>query len=326
MQLGMIGMGRMGSGMVARLLDSGHDCIVYDRTETATLGPAQCGALVASSLEELVDLLRPPRAVWMMIQTEHVGEQVSRLSCLMDSGDILVDGGNSHFRDDCQRASLLKEAGIAYLDVGTSGGLHGRQRGYCLMIGGDSKAVQQLDPIFRSLAPGCEDTPTAQDRRETANTAEHGYLHCGPVGAGHFAKMVHNGIEYGMMAAYAEGLSVLRHARLALTTADQGMGDQDDLFDIPKMAELWRRGSMISSWLLDLTAQILAEDPDLSAYHSQVGDTGLGRALVETAIQESVPVHVLAAALFDRFSSRGGSDFGNQLLCAMRSRFGGHST
>ena len=332
MQLGMIGLGRMGGNMVRRLMRAGHECVVFDVSADALASLATEGATATTSLQAFVQALRPPRAVWLMVPAALVDAEVDALASLLGSGDILIDGGNSHYHDDIRRSSALAPRGIHYLDVGTSGGVFGLARGYCLMIGGDTDAVQRLDPIFASLAPGAGTIPRTPGRQDPGTTAELGYLHCGPSGAGHFVKMVHNGIEYGLMAAYAEGLNVLRHADAGLTarTADaettplRNPEHYKYSFNLGDITELWRRGSVVSSWLLDLSAAALVDSPDLARFEGRVSDSGEGRWTIAAAIDESVPTPVLSAALYDRFSSRGEGDFAHQMLSALRYQFGGH--
>jgi 6-phosphogluconate dehydrogenase len=310
MQLGMIGLGRMGANMSRRLLKAGHDIVAYDRNPDAVAALEQDGAAPAHTIEAFVERLRAPRAIWIMVPAQVVDAAIDSLQPLLSAGDIVIDGGNSHFKLDPIRAARLAERGLGYVDVGTSGGIWGIERGYCLMIGGHADAVARLDPIFRSLAPGIEAAPRGSDAAEPS-VAERGYLHCGSHGAGHFVKMVHNAIEYGLMAAYAEGFNVLKHS-------------PDYAFALPEIAELWRRGSVIGSWLLDLTARALADDPALGGFRGRVGDSGEGRWTAHVAIDTAVPVPVLAAALFARFTSRGEEEFANRLLSAMRAQFGGH--
>ncbi len=320
MQIGMIGLGRMGGNMVRRLLRDGHECVVYDRNPDVTATFVAEGAAGAATLDELVAQLQPPRTAWLMVPAGDPTEGlVQELGKRMEKGDAIVDGGNSYFKDDVRRGQALAEKGIYYVDAGTSGGVWGLERGYCLMIGGERAAVERLGPIWRTLAPGRGDVPPAPGREGKQSTAEEGYLHCGPVGAGHFVKMVHNGIEYGLMQAYAEGFDIFRNANLP--SLPEGQRYDLDLADI---AEVWRRGSVVSSWLLDLTASALAENPDLSNYSGVVQDSGEGRWTVLAAIEEAVPVNVLAAALFDRFRSRQEHTFGDKVLSAMRYKFGGH--
>jgi len=332
MQLGMIGLGRMGASLVRRLTKDGHKCVVYDVSPAAVKRIAGRGIRGSASIDELVAKLAKPRAVWVMVPAGVAGKTVEELASRMDAGDIIIDGGNSYYRDDLVRAKALKPSGIHYVDCGTSGGVFGLARGYCLMIGGEDRVVRHLDPIFRSIAPGVKAAPRTPGKQGTPGSAEHGYLHCGPTGAGHFVKMVHNGIEYGLMAAYAEGLNILRNANAGkrLRDADAETAPlrrpgyyQYDL-DLPEIAEVWRRGSVIGSWLLDLTAASLLNDPGLKNYAGRVSDSGEGRWTIAAAIDESVPVPVLSAALYERFSSRGGADFANRVLSAMRKQFGGH--
>ncbi len=320
MQLGMLGLGRMGGNMALRCMRSGHDLVVFDRDPTAVAAHTGQGAVAATSVPDLVHKLQAPRAVWVMLPAGDVTEAaVMELAQLCDAGDIIIDGGNSMFKDDVRRATLLKEQGIAYVDVGTSGGVWGLERGYCLMIGGAPEAVQHLDPIFAALAPGRGDIPRTPGRQRTGGTAEEGYIHCGPPGAGHFVKMVHNGIEYGMMQAYAEGFDIFRNAN----SPDVDEAHRFDL-DLANIAEVWRRGSVVSSWLLDLTAEALLEDPALDAYSGHVQDSGEGRWTVMTAVEEAVPADVLSAALYARFRSRQEHTFAEKILSAMRYKFGGH--
>lgn len=333
MQVGMIGLGRMGANMVRRLMGGGHTCVAYDVFPEPVEKMTAEGAQGAQSLADLVAKLEAPRVVWMMVPAANVDATVDQLAELLAPGDVLVDGGNSYYRDDVERAAKLAGRGIAYVDCGTSGGVFGLERGYCLMIGGQPAAVAALDPIFRTLAPGQGDVEATQGATP-ASTAQHGYLHCGPSGAGHFVKMVHNGIEYGLMAAYAEGFNILRHADVGKQAQGQG-GDAETTplrngkyfqyeFDLAEIAEVWRRGSVISSWLLDLTARAFSRDEQLGNFSGNVSDSGEGRWTLEAANEEGVPAHVLAAALFQRFSSRGAADFQNRLLSAMRFEFGGH--
>ena len=332
MQLGMIGLGRMGANMVRRLLAGGHQCVVYDMSPKAVQHLVQEKALGSSSPAELIKSLAKPRAIWLMVPAGAVDETIAGLLPHVEPGDILIDGGNSYYIDDIRRAKQLSAKGIHYVDVGTSGGVWGLQRGYCMMIGGEPEVVRHLDPIFATLAPGRGDIPRTPGREKSGGTSEQGYLHCGPNGAGHFVKMVHNGIEYGVMAAYAEGMAVLEAANIG---KDAGVIDaettplrdpehyQYDL-NLPDIAELWRRGSVIASWLLDLTAAALIKDPRLSGFAGRVSDSGEGRWTVRAAIDEGVPAHVLSSALYERFSSRGRADFADKLLSAMRYEFGGH--
>jgi 6-phosphogluconate dehydrogenase len=332
MQLGMIGLGRMGANMVRRLLNGGHRSVVFDRSAKAVNELVQDKAEGSSSLQDFVSKLEKPRAIWLMVPAAVVDQTISDLMPHLEAGDILIDGGNSYYVDDIRRAKELAAKHIHYVDVGTSGGVWGLERGYCMMIGGEKDVVAHLDPIFSTLAPGIGDVPRTQGRDELPGTAEEGYLHCGPNGAGHFVKMVHNGIEYGLMAAYAEGLGILRSANVG---KEQGTIDaettplrdpehyQYDL-DLRDIAEVWRRGSVISSWLLDLTAAGLVKDPSLSQFTGHVSDSGEGRWTIKAAIDEAVPVPVLSAALYERFASRGEADYQNKLLSAMRFGFGGH--
>jgi 6-phosphogluconate dehydrogenase len=332
MQIGMVGLGRMGANMTRRLLRAHHACVVHDAEPRAAQALAAEGARAAESLEALAAALAPPRAVWLMLPAAAVDPTLEKLAPWLVAGDVVIDGGNSFYRDDVRRAHALAGRGLLYLDVGTSGGVFGLERGYCLMIGGDAGAVQRLEPIFAALAPGRQAAPRTRGRGEPGSTAELGYLHCGPSGAGHFVKMVHNGIEYGLMAAYAEGLNVLRHADAgrAAQSADAETTPLRDPehyrygFDVAEICELWRRGSVIGSWLLDLTAGALLGDPDLAAFAGRVSDSGEGRWTLQAAIDEGVPVPVLSAALYQRFSSRGHADYADRVLSAMRFAFGGH--
>jgi len=332
MQLGMIGLGRMGAFMVQRLMKGGHECVVFDHNPDAVKDLVKKNAVGASTLAEFVKKLAKPRTVWLMIPAAYVDASIADLAKLLEADDVLIDGGNSYYIDDIRRAKELKPKGIHYLDVGTSGGVWGLERGYCMMIGGDDAAVQRLDPIFKTLAPGVGTIPRTPGRDKLGGTAEQGYLHCGPSGAGHFVKMVHNGIEYGIMAAYAEGMGILRSANVgkkehkvsAETTPLRDPEHYQYDFNLADVAEVWRRGSVISSWLLDLTAEELAANPTLSQYAGRVSDSGEGRWTIKAAIDEAVPAHVLTAALFERFSSRGEADFANKILSAMRHAFGGH--
>ncbi len=332
MQLGMIGLGRMGANMVRRLLKDGHECVVFDRSTKAVGDLAKERATSAASLADLAKKLAKPRAVWLMVPAAVVDETIADLVPHLEAGDILIDGGNSYYVDDIRRAKELTPKQIQYVDVGTSGGVWGLERGYCMMIGGPTAAVQRLDPVFKTLAPGVGDIPRTPGREKVGGTAEEGYLHCGPNGAGHFVKMVHNGIEYGVMAAYAEGLGVLRDANVgkqqhAIDAETTPLRDpehyQYDL-NLRDVAEVWRRGSVIASWLLDLTAAALVKDPALASFAGQVSDSGEGRWTIKAAIDEAVPVPVLSTALYQRFSSRGEADFQDKLLSAMRFEFGGH--
>jgi 6-phosphogluconate dehydrogenase len=332
MQLGMIGLGRMGSNMVRRLMRGGHQCVVFDRAAAAVTELVKEKAAGAHSLADLVSKLEKPRAIWLMLPAAIVDEVIQELSSLLQNGDILIDGGNSYYVDDIRRAKQMAAHGIHYVDVGTSGGVWGLERGYCLMIGGESEIVQRLDPIFATLAPGIGNIPRTPGREELGGTAEHGYLHCGPSGAGHFVKMVHNGIEYGMMAAIAEGLAVLRSAnigkRQSATDAETAPLRRPENYqydiNLADVAEVWRRGSVITSWLLDLTASALARDPQLAKFAGRVSDSGEGRWTIKAAIDEGVPVPVLTTALYERFASRGDADFQDKVLSAMRFGFGGH--
>ncbi|MGB9428632.1 MAG: decarboxylating 6-phosphogluconate dehydrogenase [Gammaproteobacteria bacterium] len=334
MQVGMIGLGRMGASMVRRLIKSDHECMVYDTHPEAVKQSQKEGARATSSLEDLVSQLTQPRVVWMMVPAAVVGDTVTALTKdLLSPEDILIDGGNSHYHDDLARAKYLEPMGIHYVDVGTSGGVWGLKEGYCLMIGGEEKIVRYLDPIFKSLAPGVGSTSRTPGREKMSGTAEQGYLYCGANGAGHFVKMVHNGIEYGIMEAYAEGLNILGHAnagkRKQVVNAETApLADPEAYqydFKLEDVAEVWRRGSVIRSWLLDLSAHALLADPQLAAFRSQVSDSGEGRWTLQAAIDTSVPAPVLSAALYARFSSRGEDDFANRLLSAMRNEFGGHA-
>jgi len=332
MQLGMIGLGRMGANMVRRLIRDGHECVVFDLDTEAIKDLADEGAVGAQSMEDFVGKLNTPRAAWMMVPAAAVDQTLEQLVPLMEEGDIIIDGGNSYYRDDVERADRLRSKGIDYVDVGTSGGVWGLERGFCQMIGGPERAVRHLDAVFASLAPDVESAPRTPGREEAEGTAEHGYLHCGPNGAGHFVKMVHNGVEYGVMAAYAEGLNILRNANIGNTTQEVDAETtplRDPEFytydlDIADIAELWRRGSVIGSWLLDLLALALFEDPRLSKFEGRVSDSGEGRWTIMAAIDEGVPAHVLSSALYERFASRGDAEFANKLLSAMRYEFGGH--
>jgi 6-phosphogluconate dehydrogenase len=332
MQLGMVGLGRMGANMVRRLLKAGHDCVVFDMSPAAVSELTKENAVGAASLSDLVKKLEKPRAVWLMVPAAVVDKTIADILPALEPGDILIDGGNSYYIDDIRRAKELAPKRIHYVDVGTSGGVWGLERGYCMMIGGEPRIVGHLDPIFATLAPGRGDITPTPGRGKIGGTAEQGYLHCGPNGAGHFVKMVHNGIEYGIMAAYAEGMGVLRSANIgkqthAVDAETTPLRDpehyQYDL-NLPDIAELWRRGSVIASWLLDLTASALAKDPALSGFAGRVSDSGEGRWTIKAAIDEAVPAHVLTAALYERFSSRGEAEFADKLLSAMRYEFGGH--
>jgi 6-phosphogluconate dehydrogenase len=332
MQLGMIGLGRMGANMVRRLLKQGHRCVVFDMSPKAVNELVEEKAAGASSIADLVKKLDKPRAVWLMVPAAVVDKTIADLLPHLEAGDILIDGGNSYYVDDIRRAKELASRKINYVDVGTSGGVWGLDRGYCMMIGGPGQAVQRLDPIFKTLAPGRGDVPRTAGREKLGGTAEEGYLHCGPSGAGHFVKMVHNGIEYGLMASYAEGLGVLRSANIGKRTHEidaetTPLRDpehyQYDL-NLRDVAEVWRRGSVIASWLLDLTAAALVKDPELTEFAGRVSDSGEGRWTIKAAIDEAVPVPVLTTALYERFTSRGEADYQDKLLSAMRLGFGGH--
>jgi len=332
MQIGVIGLGRMGANMATRLMRNGHQCVVYDHTRQAVQKLAGAGAVGASDIADLCAKLTKPRAVWIMVPASVVDSVIDDLAPHMETGDIIIDGGNSYYKEDIRHAKRLAASGIYFLDCGTSGGVWGLERGYCLMIGGDTGAVHHLDPIFKTLAPGPGDIERTAGRRGDYGSAEQGYLHCGPSGAGHFVKMVHNGIEYALMAAYAEGLNILKHA---------GVGRQDQAIDaetaplsnpehyqydidVSRVAEVWRRGSVVASWLLDLTANALHEDPQLSQFGGRVSDSGEGRWTCMAAIETGTPAPLLTTALYERFSSRGEADFANQILSAMRFQFGGH--
>jgi 6-phosphogluconate dehydrogenase len=332
MQLGMIGLGRMGANMVRRLIKAGHECVVFDRSPEAVADLGKQGAAGSSSLDEFLSKLKPPRAVWLMVPAAVVDQTLEQLATRMQKGDIIIDGGNSYYIDDIRRAKELQPKGIHYADVGTSGGVWGLERGYCLMIGGEPDIVKHLDPIFKTLAPGRGNIDRTPGREKVGGTAEDGYLHCGPVGGGHFVKMVHNGIEYGIMAAYAEGLNILHHANVGKTTREADAETtplrnpehyQYD-FNLADVSEVWRRGSVVASWLLDLTAISLLDQPTLEKFSGRVSDSGEGRWTISAAIDEGAPVPVLSSALFQRFDSRGQSDFANKLLSAMRFQFGGH--
>jgi 6-phosphogluconate dehydrogenase len=332
MQFGMIGLGRMGAGMVRRLMRGGHTCVVYDRSEQAVSGLAKDGAKASASLAEFVKKVDKPRHLCLMVPAAYVDASIGELVPLLEKDDTVIDGGNSHYHDDIARAKRLSEKGLHYVDMGTSGGVWGLERGYCLMIGGEKAVVDRLDPIFKTLSPGPGDVPRTPGREKKKSTAEHGYLHCGPVGAGHFVKMIHNGIEYGLMAAYGEGLNILKNANIgtgshekdAETTPLRNPEHFQYDFDLADVTELWRRGSVVTSWLLDLTAQALVEDPNLDAFGGKVSDSGEGRWTIDAANAEGVPAHVLTAALFERFGSRGQDLFQNKVLSAMRKGFGGH--
>jgi 6-phosphogluconate dehydrogenase len=334
LQLGMVGLGRMGANLTRRLIRNGHEVVVYDVSPDAVHRLEGEGAIGTGSLEDFVNKLSKPRAAWVMVPAAFAEQTTDQLAELMEAGDVVIDGGNSYYRDDIDRAERYGAKGVHYVDVGTSGGVFGLERGFCLMIGGDDAIVQHLDPIFSALAPGVEAAPRTPGRTDAnATTAEAGYLHCGPVGAGHFVKMVHNGIEYGLMAAYAEGLNVLKHADAGASEREAD-AETTPLRDpkyyrydlnISEIAEVWRRGSVVASWLLDLTAAATLEDPELKEFGGRVSDSGEGRWTVLAAVDEGVPVHVLSASLYDRFESRGEADFANRILSAMRKQFGGHA-
>ncbi len=333
MQLGMIGLGRMGANMVRRLMKGGHECVVFDLSPDSVKALSDEGAVGSESMEDFVGRLEKPRSVWLMVPAAVVDSTLDSLIPLLDEGDAVIDGGNSYYRDDIRRAARVAEHKIDYVDTGTSGGVWGLDRGYCLMIGGPDQAVDRLDPIFATLAPGVESAERTPGRDGDPSPSEQGYLHCGPSGAGHFVKMVHNGIEYGVMAAYAEGLNILKNANVgkAQQEADAETAPLEDPqyyqydIDIPEVTEVWRRGSVIGSWLLDLTAQALQESPDLSDYAGRVSDSGEGRWTSIAAIEEGVPAPVLSMALYSRFASRGLDDFADKVLSAMRKQFGGHA-
>ena len=332
MQLGMVGLGRMGANMVRRLIKAGHECVVFDVSPKSVEELVKDKAVGSSSLKDCAVKLTKPRAIWLMIPAAVVDQTIAEIAPYLEAGDILIDGGNSYYIDDIRRAKELSAKGIHYVDVGTSGGVWGLERGYCMMIGGPESAVQHLDPIFKSIAPGIGNIPRTPGREKSGGTAEQGYLHCGPSGGGHFVKMVHNGIEYGIMAAYAEGLNILRaanvgkqtHAADAETTPLRDPEHYQYDFNLTDVTEVWRRGSVIASWLLDLTASALAADPQLSKFTGRVSDSGEGRWTIKASIDEAVPSPVLTSALYERFSSRGEADFADKLLSAMRYEFGGH--
>ncbi len=332
MQLGMVGLGRMGANMVRRLMRGGHQCVVFDMNAANVKQMSGEGAAGASSLGEFVKKLSKPRAIWLMVPAGAVDETLAQLSPMLDRGDIVIDGGNSYYIDDIRRAKELDAKGIKYVDVGTSGGVWGLERGYCMMIGGPNDVVKHLDPIFKTLAPGRGNLPRTPGREKSTSTAEEGYLHCGPSGGGHFVKMVHNGIEYGLMAAYAEGLNILKYANVgkkstetdAETTPLRNPEHYQYDFNLADVAEVWRRGSVVASWLLDLTAIALFEQPDLAKYSGRVSDSGEGRWTILAAVDEGAPANVLSAALYERFTSRGHDEFAAKLLSAMRFQFGGH--
>jgi len=332
MQLGMVGLGRMGANIVRRLMRDGHECVVWTRTAATVQSLAAEGAIGAADLDDFVARLTPPRVAWVMVPAAATEAMIEELASRMSPGDTIIDGGNSYYHDDIRRAKSLAGRGIHYVDIGTSGGVFGLERGFCLMVGGEDEVVGRLDPLLRTIAPGMAAAPRTPGRSGDPSPAEQGYLHCGPAGAGHFVKMVHNGIEYGIMAAYAEGFNILSHANIgradravnAETTPlrDPSLYQYD--IDIPSVAELWRRGSVVASWLLDLTAHALSVSPTLDEFDGRVSDSGEGRWTMLAAIDEGVPTHVLSAALFDRFESRGESEFANRVLSAMRKEFGGH--
>ncbi len=332
MQLGMIGLGRMGASMVRRLLRDGHECLVHDLSTEAMAASEKDGATPFADLKEFVAALDQPRVIWIMVPAAVVGKSIGLLVPLLTEGDIIIDGGNSYYRDDIDRAAQLAQLGIHHLDVGTSGGVFGENRGYCLMIGGETEVVKRVDPVFRTLAPGKGLAEATPGREALGGTSEEGYLHCGPNGAGHFVKMVHNGIEYGMMAAMAEGINILKHANIgkadhahdAETTPMRNPEYFQFDLNLADVTEVWRRGSVISSWLLDLTAAAFAKDPVLEGYSGHVSDSGEGRWTVQAAIEEAVPAHVITASLYERFDSRGEAEFQNKILSAMRFGFGGH--
>ncbi len=332
MHLGMIGLGRMGASLVLRLTKDGHQCVVYDVNTAAVKKLATGDVQGAASIAELVAKLARPRAIWVMVPAGVAGKTVEDLASRLDAGDIIIDGGNSYYRDDILRAQALKTRDIHYVDCGTSGGVFGQERGFCLMIGGEDQIVKHLEPIFRSIAPGVAAAPRTPGKKGSPGPAEHGYLHCGPTGAGHFVKMVHNGIEYGLMAAYAEGMNILHNANAgkhshesdAETTPMRNPEYYQYELDLPQIAEVWRRGSVVASWLLDLTAAALAEDAELGGFSGHVSDSGEGRWTALAAIDEGVPAPVISAALFERFASRGDADYADRLLSAMRKQFGGH--
>ena len=334
MQLGMIGLGRMGANLVRRMMRDGHRCVVYDRSADAVKQLEDEGATGASSLADLVAKLEPPRAAWLMLPAAITGRVLDELAQLMEPGDTIIDGGNTYYHDDIARAKALAPKQLHYVDVGTSGGVFGLERGFCLMIGGDTEAVERLDPIFKTIAPGSGTAEPTPGRTRTDGTAPHGYLHCGPAGAGHFVKMVHNGIEYGMMAAIGEGLSIIKHANVGTTEAAEVDAENTPLrnpehyqydIDVAEVAEVWRRGSVISSWLVDLTADALARSPGLDNFAGRVSDSGEGRWTVLAAVDEGVPAPVITASLVQRFESRGLGEFTGKVLSAMRSEFGGHA-
>jgi 6-phosphogluconate dehydrogenase len=332
MQLGMVGLGRMGSNLVRRLMAKGHECVVYDVNPTVVEQLGSEGAAGTASLDDFVARLTPPRAAWIMVPAGYTGDTLDELAKRMQPDDVIIDGGNSYYRDDMDRAARLREKGIHFVDCGTSGGVWGINRGFCLMIGGEDEVVRRLDPIFAAIAPGVDAAPRTPGRSGEPTPAEQGYLHCGPNGAGHFVKMVHNGVEYGLMAAYAEGLNIIEHGDAGLhqhhvdaETAPLRTPEyyQYDI-DVAQVAEVWRRGSVIASWLIDLTAQALVEDPQLATFEGRVSDSGEGRWTTLAAVDEGVPAPVISAALFGRFASQGEADYADKLLSAMRKQFGGH--
>jgi 6-phosphogluconate dehydrogenase len=333
MQLGMVGLGRMGANLVRRLMRDGHECVVYDLDQSVVRQLESEGAIAASSLDDFVAKLSTPRAAWVMVPAGYTGETIEALAERMSAGDIVIDGGNSYYRDDIDRARSLEPKGIHYVDVGTSGGIFGLERGYCLMIGGEEQVVQHLDPLFRTIAPGVKGAPRTPGRNGSPSTAEHGYLHCGPSGAGHVVKMVHNGIEYGLMAAYAEGLNLLKHANAGsdgrqIDAETAPLRDPEAYrydIDVGAVAELWRRGSVVASWLLDLTASALVKSSWLDEFSGRVSDSGEGRWTVLAAVEVGVPAPVLTTALYERFESRGEADYADKVLSAMRKEFGGHA-
>lgn len=332
MQIGMVGLGRMGANMVRRLMRGGHECVTFDRNTASVKELSGEGAVGANSLGEFVRKLSKPRAIWLMVPAGVVDETLNELTALLEPGDIVIDGGNSYYIDDIRRAKELASKNIRYVDVGTSGGVWGLERGYCMMIGGPDDVVKHLDPIFQTLAPGRGDLPRTPGREKSTSTAENGYLHCGPSGGGHFVKMVHNGIEYGLMAAYAEGLNILHYANIGKKKAETDaettpLRDPEHYqydFNLADVAEVWRRGSVIASWLLDLTAIALFQQPDLANFSGRVSDSGEGRWTILASVEEGAPAPVLSAALYERFTSRGHSDFASKVLSAMRFQFGGH--
>ena len=332
MQLGMVGLGRMGANMVRRLIRAGHECVVFDRSPQVVNDLAKEKATGSSSLADMVKKMKAPRAIWLMVPAAVVDQTIADIVPQLEAGDILIDGGNSYYIDDIRRATELAAKKIHYVDVGTSGGVWGLERGYCMMIGGENDVIKHLDPIFATLAPGKGDIPPTPGREKLGGTADKGYLHCGPNGAGHFVKMVHNGIEYGLMAAYAEGLGILKAANIgkksheadAETTPLRDPEHYQYDFNLADVTEVWRRGSVIASWLLDLTASALAQDPELAKFAGRVSDSGEGRWTIKAAIDEAVPANVLTTALYERFSSRGEADYANKILSAMRYAFGGH--